>query len=176
MLAVTAPAPAEAAADGAALPPGYVEEPDFPPEDPLPPPPEPLPVAPDMPVVVAPDAVDLLKECKQAAFTDCFRLWQPPPPPPEPEKQAGGPPIPPPPADPHAPREPAVGGPVPPTDPAKTEATAKADRATLDALTKALKDSGLDGKVLLTNPSGGDPTLKLDTAPGKSPRRQPSTR
>lgn len=167
-----APSAAEPLRPGTPLPPGYVEEPAVPPEDPLPPPPQPLPVAPDEPLVVAPDAVELLKECKQAAFTDCFRLWQPPPPPPEPEKDTAGPPPPPPPPlriDPNAPRQPAQGGPVPPPPPdqAKEAAAAAADRATLDALSKALKDSGLDGKVLLTNPGGGDPTLKLDSNPAK---------
>ena len=167
-----APYAAEPLRPGTPLPPGYVEEPDVPPEDPLPPPPQPLPLAPDEPLVIAPDAVELLKECKQPAFTDCFRLWQPPPPPPEPEKEtAGPPPAPPPPPriDPNAPRQPAQGGPVPPPPPdqAKEAAAAAADRATLDALSKALKDSGLDGKVLLTNPGGGDPTLKLDSHPAK---------
>ncbi len=172
LLAFALPAGAEPPHPGLPLPPGYVEEPDVPPEDPLPPPPEPLPVAPDEPVVVAPDAAELLKECKQQAFTDCFRLWQPPPPPPpppEPEKDTATAPPPPPPFDPKAPREPAQGGPVPPppSDPAKEAAAAAADRATFDALSKALKDSGLDGKVMLTNPGGGDPTLKLDSTTGK---------
>ena len=156
---------------GMPLPPGYVEEPAVPPEDPLPPPPKPLPLAPDEPLVVAPDAAELLKDCKQQTFTDCFRLWQPPPPPPEPEKETAGPPPPPPPPDPKAPRQPAQGGPVPPPppDPAKEAAAAAADRATFDALSKALKDSGLDGRVLLTDPKGGDPTLKLDSVPGNKP-------
>lgn len=167
---------AEPLPPGAPLPPGYVEEPEVPPEDPLPPPPEPLPVAPDEPVIVAPDAVELLKECKQPVFTDCFRLWQPPPPPPappEPEKDTAGP-APPAPPDPRAPREPAQGGPVPPrpSDPGKEAAAAAADRATLDALSKALKDSGLGDKVLLTNPAGGDPTLKLDSMPAKPPSKR----
>ncbi|PWC81972.1 hypothetical protein TSH100_24810, partial [Azospirillum sp. TSH100] len=80
-------------------------------------------------------------------------------------------PPPPPPPDPKAPRQPAQGGPVPPPppDPAKEAAAAAADRATLDALSKALKDSGLDGKVLLTDPKAGDPVLKLDSAPGSKP-------
>ena len=173
LLALALPSAALFAAEplrpGTPLPPGYVEEPDIPPEDPLPPPPEPLPVAPDVPLVIAPDAVELLKECMQPAFTDCFRLWQPPPPPPEPEKETAGPPPPPPRIDPNAPRLPAQGGPVtpPPPDPAREAAAIAADRATLDALSKALKDSGLDGKVLLTNPDGGDPTLKRDSNPAK---------
>nr|WP_301311556.1 hypothetical protein [Azospirillum lipoferum] len=173
LLAFAQPLPAaELLRPGAPLPPGYVEEPETPPEDPLPPPPRPLPVAPDEPQVVAPDAAGLLKECKQPTFTDCFRLWQPPPPPPpEPEKETAGTPSPPPPPDSKAPREPAQGGPVPPPppDPAKEAAAAAADRATFDALSKALKDSGLDGKVLLTDPKGGDPVLKLDRAPGSKP-------
>ncbi|ANC91345.1 hypothetical protein A6A40_05180 [Azospirillum humicireducens] len=172
LLALAQPSAAQPLRPGTHLPPGYVEEPDVPPEDPLPPLPQPLPVAPDEPLVIAPDAVELLKECKQPAFTDCFRLWQPPPPPPEPEKETAGPPPPPPPPpriDPNAPRQPAQGGPVPPppADQAKEAAAAAADRATLDALSKALKDSGLDGKVLLTNPGDGDPTLKLDSQPGR---------
>ncbi|MFS2010198.1 hypothetical protein ACCD06_10045 [Azospirillum sp. CT11-132] len=172
LLALVQPLTAEPLPAGMPLPPGYVEEPAVPPEDPLPPPPKPLPLAPDEPLVVAPDAAELLKDCKQQAFTDCFRLWQPPPPPPpEPEKETAGTPPPPPPPDPKAPREPAQGGPVPPPppDPAKEAAAAAADRATFDALSKALKDSGLDGRVLLTDPKGGDPTLKLDSVPGKTP-------
>ena len=173
-VALVQPVAAEPVRYGMPLPPGYVEEPAVPPEDPLPPPPKPLPLAPDEPLVVAPDAAELLKDCKQQAFTDCFRLWQPPPPPPpppEPEKETAGPPPLPPPPDPKAPREPAQGGPVPPPppDPAKEAAAAAADRATFDALSKALKDSGLDGRVLLTDPKGGDPTLKLDSVPGKTP-------
>ncbi|WP_042704350.1 hypothetical protein [Azospirillum sp. B506] len=171
LLAFAQPLAAEPLRPGTPLPPGYVEEPETPPEDPLPPPPKPLSVAPDEPQVVAPDAAELLKECKQPAFTDCFRLWQPPPPPPEPEKDTAGPPPAPLPPDPKAPREPAQGGPVPPPppDPAKEAAAAAADRATFDALSKALKDSGLGGKVLLSDPKGGDPVLKLDSAPGSKP-------
>ncbi|QCG98729.1 hypothetical protein E6C67_34450 [Azospirillum sp. TSA2s] len=172
LLAVAQSVAAEPVRYGMPLPPGFVEEPAVPPEDPLPPPPKPLPLAPDEPLVVAPDAAELLKDCKQQAFTDCFRLWQPPPPPPpEPEKETAGTPPPPPPPDPKAPREPAQGGPVPPPPPdaAKEAAAAAADRATFDALSKALKDSGLDGRVLLTDPKGGDPTLKLDSVPGKTP-------
>ena len=154
------------------LPPGYVEEPDEPPEDPLPPLPREFQIAPTDPLFEAPDAAELLKACKEPTFTDCFRLWQPPPPPPEPEPEkdtAGRPP--PGPPDPKAPREPALGGPVPPPppNPAKEAATAAEDKATFDALAKALKDSGLDGKVLLTNPTGDGPTLKLDSKPSKAP-------
>lgn len=172
LLALVQPLAAEPLPPGLPLPPGYVEEPEVPPEDPLPPPPKPLPVVPDEPLIVAPDAAELLKDCKQQAFTDCFRLWQPPPPPPpEPETETAGPPPPPPPPDPKAPRLPAQGGPVPapPSDSAKEAAAAAADRATFDALSKALKDSGLDGKVLLTDPKGGDPVLKLDSVPGGQP-------
>ncbi len=159
------------------LPPGYVEEPDEPPEDPLPPPPREFQIAPTDPLVEAPDAAELLKACKEPTFTDCFRLWQPPPPPPpepEPEKDTAGRP-PPGPPDPKAPREPAQGGPVPPPppNPAKEAATAAEDKATFDALAKALKDSGLDGKVLLTNPTGDGPTLKLDSKPAKAAPKKP---
>ncbi|CAO3400488.1 hypothetical protein [Azospirillum palustre] len=174
LLAFVQPLAAEPLRPGMPLPPGYVEEPETPPEDPLPPPPKPLSVAPDEPQVVAPDAAGLLKDCKQQTFTDCFRLWQPPPPPPpppEPEKDTAAAPPPPPPPDPKAPRQPAQGGPVPPppADAAKEAAAAAADRATFDALSKALKDSGLDGKVLLTDPKGGDPLLKLDSVPSSKP-------
>lgn len=62
------------------LPPGYVEEPDFPPEGPLPATPGVLAVAPIGPLVRAPDARDLLMDCIDMNFTDCFRLWRPPPP------------------------------------------------------------------------------------------------
>jgi periplasmic protein TonB len=158
------------------LPPGYVEEPDTPPEDPLPPLPREFQIAPAEPLIEAPDAAALLKACKEQAFTDCFRLWQPPPPPPpepEPEKDtaAKAPPAPP---DPKAPREPAQGGPVPPPppNPAKDAAAAAEDKATFDALAKALKDSGLDGKVLLTNPTGDGPTLKLDSKPPAPPPKR----
>ncbi len=163
------------------LPPGYVEEPDNPPEDPLPPLPRDFPIIPSDPVVTAPDAAELLKACKEPTFTDCFRLWQPPPPPPpEPEPERGTAGGPPPPPDPNAPREPAKGGPLPlpPPDPAKAAAAAAADKATLDALAKALKDTGLDGKVLLTNPAAGGPstdgpTLKLEFKPSPQPRTKP---
>ncbi len=156
------------------LPPGFVEEPDEPPEDPLPPLPREFPIAPPDPAVAAPDAAELLKACKQPAFTDCFRLWQPPPPPPpepEPEKETDtAQPTPPGPPDRNAPRDPAQGGPVPPpqADPQREAAAAAADRATFESLAKALKESGLDGKVLLTNPSGDGPTLRLDTKPNRT--------
>ena len=153
------------------LPPGYVEEPEEPPEDPLPPPPREFSIAPTNPAVEAPDAAGLLKECKQQTFTDCFRLWQPPPPPPEPEPETDtARTTPPGPPDPTLPREPAQGGPVPPppANPAKEAASAAADKATFDALAKALKESGLDGKVLLTNPTADGPTLKLDSKPNKT--------
>ncbi|CAO3420323.1 hypothetical protein [Azospirillum doebereinerae] len=172
LLAALATPPALAQQPPSPLPPGYVEEPAEPPEDPLPPPPREFPVLPDVPLITAPDAAGLLKACKEAAFTDCFRMWQPPPPPPPlPELETGTARLsPPPPPDPAAPREPAQGGPVkpPPANPAKAAASAAADKATFDALAKALKDSGLDGKVLLTNPSADGPTLRLDSQPNKT--------
>lgn len=158
------------------LPPGYVEEPENPPEDPLPPLPREFPIIPPEPVFAAPDAAELLKACKEPTFTDCFRLWQPPPPPPpEPEPERGTAGASPSPPDPNAPREPAQGGPVPPPspDPAKAAAAAAADKATFDALAKALKDSGLDGKVLLTNPTADGPTLKLESKPPVQMRTKP---
>lgn len=162
----------------APLPPGYVEEPEVAPEDPLPPPPREFPILPDVPLIAAPDAVEVMKACPYPTFTDCFRLWQPPPPLPEPEKDTASAPHRPPPFDPKAPRDPALGGPVPPPpfDPEKAAASAAADKATYDALAKALKDSGLDGKVLLTNPPADGATLKLDRNPNKlPPKAQPQT-
>lgn len=159
------------------LPPGYVEEPDNPPEDPLPPPPRELPVAPSGPVVAAPDPADLLKACREQAFTDCFRLWQPPPPPPpppEPEPKAEAKANPPPagPPDPKAPREPAKGGPLTGPPPAPQP---EADKQTFDALVKALKDSGLDGKVMVGDPpKDGSATLKLDSKPPAKPAGKPA--
>ncbi len=159
------------------FPPGYVEEPENPPEDPLPPLPREFDIAPVEPIYEAPDAVELLKACNQPTFTDCFRLWRPPPPPPPPPPPAEPDPTlarrsPP---DPNAPREPAKGGPVPPPppNPARDAAAAEADKATFDALAKALKDSGLEGKVFLTNPAGDGPTLRLDSTPAKGPPKKP---
>lgn len=153
---------ASPAAAQPALPPGYVEEPDVPPEDPLPSPPAELPLAPIGPVVTAPDARDLLRECKEASFTDCFRLWQPPAPPPEPEKKEAKatPPPPPPPPDPNAPRQPAQGGPLSGPPPAPKP---EADRATYEALVKALKESGLEGKIVMPPPpKDGGTVLQVD--------------
>lgn len=145
------------------------EEGDVPPEPPLPPTPPEMPLAPPGPMVTAPDAAALLKECKDADFIGCFRDWKPPPPPPEePKKEsakAGEPPLPP---DPKAPREPAVpggnyGGVPPAPNPA-------ADQATYEALVKALKESGLDGKVMLpTPPKDGSTTLQLEPPKQKAP-------
>ncbi|MFD1624411.1 hypothetical protein [Azospirillum griseum] len=162
------------------FPPGYVEEPENPPEDPLPPLPRELEIAPSEPVHEAPDAAELLKACKEQTFTDCFRLWRPPPPPPPPPPEPEPDPsvarsAPPSPSDPKAPREPAKGGPVPPppSNAARDAAAAEADKATFDALAKALKETGLDGKVLLTNPAGDGPTLQLDSKPTKAPPKKP---
>jgi len=150
------------------LPPGYVEEPEVPPEDPLPPPPAEFPMAPLGPVVNAPDPHTLLKECKESTFTDCFRLWQPPPPPPEEEKkEARQSPSPP---DPSQPRQPAVGGPLTGPPPAPNP---EADQATYEALVKALKETGVDKNILMLEPpKDGSATLQIDpkqtkTAPKK---------
>jgi hypothetical protein len=153
-----------AAAAEPALPPGYVEEPETPPEDPLPKPPEEFPPAPVGPVVTAPDAHDLLKACKELTFTDCFRLWKPPPPPPEEEKkEAKKVPLP---LDPKTPRKPAEGGPLtgPPPLP-----NPEADQATYNALVRALKETGLEGKVLMPEPpKDGSTTLQLDPKSNKT--------
>lgn len=154
LLLLTSPVAAEP------LPPGYVEEPDVPPEDPLPEPPAELPLAPIGPVVTAPDARDLLKACKEVSFTDCFRLWQPPPPPPGPERKEAKAPPPPPPADPNAPRQPARGGPLSGPPPAPNPAS---ERATYDALVKALKESGLEGTIVMPPPpKDGGTILEVD--------------
>lgn len=146
-------------------------DPAEPPEPPLPKPPPELPLAPVGPVVTAPDPHELLKACKEASFTDCFRVWQPPPPPPEPEKkEAKSPPPPAGPADPKAPREPAqpgalTGGKPPAPNP-------EADQATYEALVKAIKDAGLDGKVRLPDPpKDGSATMKLDPTKQKAPAK-----
>ncbi len=156
--------PGTAAAVEPALPPGYVEEVENPPEDPLPPPPAELPAAPVGPVVTAPDAQELLKACEQATFTDCFRLWRPPPPPPEEEpRQALQAPSPPAPGE---PRLPAVGGPLVGTPPPPDAA---ADRATYDALLRALKETGLDGTILMPDPpKDGSATMQLDPKPNRT--------
>lgn len=146
------------------LPPGFVEEPPTAPEDTLPPEPAEFPPAPFSPLVVAPDPRELLKACKEASFTDCFRLWRPPPPPPEETREARDGPAPP--IDPNAPRKPPEPGPLVGTPPAPNPA---ADQATYDALLKALKDSGLDGKVMLPDPpKDGGTVLRLDPRSNKA--------
>lgn len=148
-----------------ALPPGYVEEVETPPEDPLPPVPEEFPLAPLGPVVTAPDPHTLLKECKESTFTDCFRLWQPPPPPPEEEKKEARQ-TPPSPPDPKEPRQPAVGGPLTGPPPAPNP---EADQATYEALVRAMKETGLDQKILVPEPpKDGSTTLQLDPKPNKT--------
>ncbi len=146
LLAAALPARAERALP----PPGLVEELETLPEDPLPPEPEELPEAPIGPLVTAPDANGLLTECKQDYFTDCYRMWEPPAPPPEPEKAKGtGAPSAP---DPAAPLQPARGGPLDAPPPGPTPAQAAADRATYEALMQALKATGLEGKILVSDP------------------------
>ncbi|WP_448204793.1 hypothetical protein [Azospirillum sp. sgz302134] len=166
LLALDASTVAAAVAEPNALPPGYVEEPEVPPEDKLPPMPEEFPPAPTTPVFTAPDARSLLAECKKdTSFTDCFRLWRPPPPPPKEEKKQAKqtPPLP---LDPKLPRKPAEGGPLtgPPTPP-----NPAADRATYDSLVKALQETGLEGKVLMTEPpKDGTTTMQLDPKSNKT--------
>ncbi|WP_051340568.1 hypothetical protein [Azospirillum halopraeferens] len=146
------------------VPGGFAGDPDAdlpPPEAPLPPPPPRLPVAPPTPVVLAPDARDLLGACREPTFTDCFRLWEPPPPPPPPPPPAAA--APPAPGTPRQPAEPGglTGGTPPAPDPA-------ADRATYDALVRAIRDAGLDGKILLPEPpADGNALMKLN--PSASP-------
>lgn len=148
-----------------------------PPEDALPPLAPVLRVIPAQPEYAAPAAQELLKECENKDFVACMREWRPPPPPPPPpeppkptaeEKEkarqeeearraAAGPP---PPLQPGAPREPAQGGPLagkpPPPNPA-------ADKATLDALSKAIRDAGLADKIKLPDaPVDGGVEMKLD--------------
>lgn len=136
------------------------------PEPFLPRPPQPFPLVPLEPVVLAPDARDLLKACTEPSFIDCFREWEPPPPPPEPEKVPPPPPSPPKPGEPRGPAEPggATGGKPPPPQP-------EADLATYEALVRAIREVGLEGKVRLPDPpKEGSTTMTLDSqkkAPAK---------
>lgn len=155
-----------------------LEEPSVPPEGPPPPRAPDLGAASTDPEHLAPDPLGLLTSCDDPVFTECFKKWRPPPPPPEPEKpppveanpETGGasaPPAPrpeaPPPPDapkpPEKPPEPGFGtGSPPPPNPT-------ADKATYDALVDAIRESGLEGKVLLPEPpKDGNTTLEL--APG----------
>lgn len=150
------------------------QEVEVPPEDPLPPPPPELAVAPVQPVVVAPDARDLLIQCADPTFTDCFRNWRPPPPPPPPppakdgkRDTAAAPP------DPNTPVKPAEPGgadpaPKPPVPDAATQAAKDAaDRATYEALVRAVKETGLEGKIVLPEPP------KAAASPSPSPAPPP---
>jgi hypothetical protein len=151
--------------------------PDDSPEPPLPRPPAEMPLAPPGPVVLGPDPHELLVEqCKDQDFVGCFKKWRPPAPPPEPEKpepekkeaKATEPPVPP---DPNAPRDPAVGGPLvgPPPTP-----NPEADQATYEALVKAMKEAGLEGRVPMPNPpQGGSTTMEL--TPPKAAASKPDT-
>lgn len=146
------------------------------PEPPLPKPPAEMPLASSGPVVQGPDPYELLVEqCKDQDFVTCFKTWRPPPPPPpppEPEKKEARtePPGTP---DPKAPRDPAVGGPL--TGPPPTPQPA-ADQATYEALVKAMKEAGLEGKVPLPGPpQDGSTTMELSppkTVPAKSVQKQ----
>lgn len=157
-----------------------------PPEDALPPLAPVLRVAPAQPEYIAPSAQELLKECESKDFVACMREWRPPPPPPPPpeppkptaaeeekarkeeeaRRAAAGPP---PPIQPGAPREPAQGGSLagkpPPPNPA-------ADKATLDALSKAIRDAGLADKIKLPDaPSDGGVEMKLDDKKPAAPAK-----
>lgn len=148
-----------------------------PPEDALPPLAPVLRIIPAQPEYAAPSPQELLKECEGKDFVACMREWRPPPPPPPPpeppkptaedeekarqeeeaRRAAAGPP---PPIQPGAPREPAQGGPLtgkpPPPNPA-------ADKAMLDALSKAIRDAGLADKIKLPDaPVDGGVEMKLD--------------
>ncbi|HYG85816.1 MAG TPA: hypothetical protein VD978_06125 [Azospirillum sp.] len=129
------------------------------PEPPLPKPPAEMPLAPSGPVVLGPDARELLVEqCKDPDFVACFKTWRPPEPPPEPEKKEAKT-TPPPAPDPGAPRDPAVGGPLvgPPPVPQP-----EADQASYDALVKVMREAGLEGKVMLPSPpKDGSTTMEL---------------
>lgn len=153
-----------------------------PPEDPMPPPPPVLKIIPSGPEYLAPSAQELMENCDSKDFVTCFKEWRPPPPPPPPppeptaednakEEEKAKPeeakPSPPPGIPPGTPRDPAVGGPLvgppPPSDPA-------ADKATLDALAKALKETGLEGKITLpSSPEDGSVELKFDGKPAAKP-------
>lgn len=145
-----------------------------PPEDALPPLAPVLRVIPAAPEYAAPSPQELLKECEGKDFVACMRDWRPPPPPPEPPKPTAeeetareeeearrrAAASPPPPPQPGEPREPAQGGPLvgkpPPPNPA-------ADKATLDALAKAIRDAGLADKIKLPDaPTDGGVEMKLD--------------
>ena len=145
------------------------------PEPPLPRPPAEMPLAPPGPVVLGPDPHELLvDQCKDQQFVDCFKNWRPPappPPPPEPEKKEAKATEPPTPPDPNAPRDPAAGGPLvgPPPTPQP-----EADQATYEALVKAMKEAGLEGKVGMPNPpQGGSSTMEL--APAKAATAKPDS-
>lgn len=140
---------------------------DRPPEDPLPLPPPPPTYAPASPVVMAPDVPDLLRDCAaETTFIDCIRQWQPPPPPPPPAPRPARTP-PPAPADaPRAPAEPGAASTTPPPRPPEPQA----DRATYEALVNAVREAGLEGKILLPDPpTDGNTVLKLDPTPQQRP-------
>lgn len=147
------------------------------PEPPLPRPPPEMPLAPAGPVVTGPDAYELLVEqCKDEDFVACFKKWRPPPPPappPEPQKKEAKATEPPPPPDPNAPRDPAVGGPLVGSPPLPNP---EADQATYEALVKAMKEAGLEGKVPMPSPpQDGSSTMEL-TPPKPAAQKPPATR
>ena len=145
-------------------PPGLVEELDVPPEEPLPPEPQELPVAPIGPVVTAPDAHGVVTSCEEAAFTDCFRLWRPPVPPTEKAKADARN------AAAAASRQLAVGGALDALPPsALPSAAVQADQATYEALMRALKDTGLEGKILVSDPRAADAASPSQNKPQNKP-------
>lgn len=163
LLLVAAPAFADDVADDA-------------PEPPLPRPPAAMPLAPPGPVVLGPDPHELLVEqCKDPDFVECFKNWRPPappPPPPEPEKKEAKATEPPAPPDPNAPRDPAVVGPLvgPPPTPQP-----QADQATYEALVKAMREAGLEGKVGMPDPpQGGSSTMELAPAKPDPKKKAPA--
>mgnify|MGYP001805872118 CR=1 FL=1 len=131
----------------------------------------------------APDPRQVVRECKEKLFVDCFRLWQPlevpepletpkppkPPTPPRPPQRQAAPT----PPDPNAPK--------PPDRDDDDEDLTHPDQATYDALRDALGQAGLADTVkigpLTPGPLEGRTDLTVTTPkpappPGKGPRRR----
>lgn len=161
-----------------------------PPEDPMPAAAPSMRIIPAGPEYAAPSPQELLKDCKSKDFVECMREWRPPPPPPPPpeppkmtaeeekakeeakakaeeEAKRRAAAAPPPPPKPGAAGEPPPGGPPPGKAPPPNPA---ADKASLDALAKAINDAGLAGKIQLPDaPTDGSVELKLDNKPPGKP-------